>query len=211
MKLRMALLVFFSSTYFFSQAQLQTKAQTKEPAQTIQLGLTGGLTFNNISGNGMSAKFKSSVYGGGYALLHITSNLSIQPEVLYNSMSVARSNFTTFYVDNSRADSKENFNVAYVSIPLLINYKLFPKLTINAGPQYNILVSSDENLMYNKQAFKNYDFGIRGGLQYAASPNISFFGSYYNGLSNVNNIDDRYKWITKQVQIGIDVALFNAK
>ena len=211
MKLRMALLVIFSSTYFFSQAQLQTKAQTKESAQKIQLGLTGALTFNNVSGNGMSAKFKSSVYGGGYALLPVTSKLSIQPEVLYNSMSVARSNFTTFYVDNSRPDSKENFNVAYVSIPILINYKLLPKLTINAGPQYNILISSDENLMYNKQAFKNHDFGIRGGLQYAASPNISFFGSYYNGLNNVNNIDDRYKWINKQVQIGINVALFNAK
>ncbi len=211
MKLRITFLVIFSAAYFFSQAQLQTKTQTKEPAQKVQLGLTGGLTFNNVSGNGMSAKFKSSVYGGGYALLPVTSKLSIQPEVLYNSMSVSRSNFTTFYVDNSRLDSKENFTVAYLSIPLLINYKLSPKFTINAGPQYNILVSSDENLMYNKQAFKNNDFGIRGGLQYAASPSIGFFGSYYNGISNVNNIDDRYKWINKQVQIGINVALFSAK
>lgn len=202
MKLRLALLIIFSSVYFISQAQ-------------IQVGVTGALNFSDVSGNGMSSKFKTGVDIGGYAILPIYKKFSIQPEVLFNSMNVSKGNdFQTFYVNNSNGNANVNFNLAYLSIPILINYKISPKFTINAGPQYSILIGSNENLMYNQQAFKNSDFGIRGGVQFYPSSTFDVFASYYGGLTNVDNIritDGMAVWKNQQVRIGVHVAVFTAK
>lgn len=200
MKFKLILVVIFTTVYGFCQAQ------------KVQLGLTGALTFNNISGNGMSDKVQSGINAGGYALIPVSKKFSIQPEVLYNYLTASRGdNFTEFYVNNSRADSKTSFNTAYLSIPVLINYTISPKFIVNAGPQYNILISSNENLMYDKQAFKNNDFGVRAGVQFNPSATFNIFASYYTGLSNVNNIDTRYQWKNRQFQIGVNVAIFTLK
>ena len=197
MKKRLALLLlFFSFCYFLK-------------AQKIQFGLTSALTFSNVSGNGMSSKSNSGIDVGGFATIPITETFSVQPEVLYNFMTVSRDdNFTTYYVDDSRPDSKASFKLSYVSIPVLINYQASKKIIVSAGPQYNILAYSNEDLMYDKQAFKNNDFGIRAGFKFAPSPTVNLFASYYYGLGNVNNIDTRYKWEIRQLQIGISVAIF---
>ena len=200
MKFKLILLGILTTAYGFCQAQ------------KVQYGLTGALTFNTISGTGMSDKAQSGVDIGGYALIPLNEKFSIQPEVLYNYLSVNRAdNFTEFYVNNSRADSKTSFNLAYLSIPILINYKISPKFIIDAGPQYNILISSNENLMYNVQAFKNSDFGVRAGVQFNPSTTLNLFASYYTGLSNVNNIDTRYQWKNRQFQVGLNVAVFTGK
>lgn len=200
MKLRLALLVILSSFYVYSQAQ------------KIQYGVTGAISSSYVSGNGMSAKSQTGIAGGAYAMIPLTKKFSLQPEVSYNFMKVSRSdNFTTYYVNDSQQDSKVSFNLAYISIPILINYKISPKFTISAGPQYNILVYSNENLMFDKQAFKNSDFGIRGGIQFAPSTTFNLFASYYSGINNVNNIDTRYAWTNKQAQVGVHVAVFTSK
>ncbi len=200
MKFKLILVVIFTAIAGIGQAQ------------KLQFGLTGALTFNNLSGTGMSDKVQSGIDAGGYALIPVSKKFSIQPEVLYNYFSVSRAdNFTEFYVNNSRADSRTSFNLAYLSIPILINYAISPKFIINAGPQYNILISSNENLMYDIQAIKNNDFGIRGGVQFNPSTTFNVFASYYSGLNNVNNIDTRYQWKNRQFKIGVNVAIFTTK
>ena len=200
MKLRLALLVILTSVFVYTQAQ------------KVQYGVTGALNFSAVSGNGLSAKSQTGYNLGGYAEISLNKTFSLQPEVLFNMMSVSRSDdFTTFYINNSQENARTSFNLGYLSIPILINYKLSPKFTINVGPQYNILVYSNENLMYDRQAFKNSDFGIRGGVQFAPSTSFNLFASYYSGIANINNIDTRYKWTNMQAQIGVHVALFNAK
>lgn len=200
MKYKLILVVFFVTVYGLSYGQ------------NIQFGVTGALSFSNLSGTGMSNNAQAGVDIGGYALIPLNKKFSIQPEVLYNYFSVNRANnFTEFYVNNSRADSKTSFNLAYLSVPILINYTISPKFTINAGPQYNILISSNENLMYDVQAIKNNDFGIRAGVQFNPSATFNLFASYYTGLNNVNNIDNRYQWKNRQFQIGANIAIFTKK
>ena len=200
MNFKLILVVFFLTVYGFGFGQ------------NIQVGVTGALTFSNLSGTGMSNKAQSGINAGGYVLIPLNKKFSIQPEVLYNYFSVNRANnFTEFYVNNSRADSRVSFNLAYLSIPILINYNISPKFIINAGPQYNILISSNENLMYDVQAIKNNDFGIKAGVQFNPSATFNLFASYYTGLNNVNNIDNRYQWKNRQFQIGANVAIFTKK
>ena len=61
------------------------------------------------------------------------------------------------------------------------------------------------------KAFKNSDGGIRAGVQFYPSPTFNLFASYYYGILNINNIDDRYKWKNRQLHIGVSVAIFSGK
>jgi len=203
MKLRLGLLIIFSSVYFISQAQ-------------IQLGVTGALNFSDVSGNGMSAKDRAGVDIGGYAVLPVYKNFSVQPEILFNAANGSKGNdFTTYFVNNTNPNANTNFNRSYLSIPILINYKISPKFTINAGPQFSLLIGSNENLMAGgQQAFKNNDFGIRGGVQFYPFTTFDIFASYYGGLTNVNNIrmsDGMADWKNKQFFIGVHVVVFTPK
>lgn len=181
-------------------------------AQKIQFGLTAAINFSNVDGTGMSAKSQTGFEAGGFAAIPLTKKLSLQPELLYSYLKVSRSaNFTTYYVNGSNAYSLEAFNLAYFSIPVLVNYSVSPKISVNAGPQYNILVYSNENLMYSKDAFKNSDAGIRGGVQFHPSPTFNLFASYYYGLTNINTIDDRYQWKNRQLQVGVNITLYTKK
>ncbi|MEP7142691.1 MAG: porin family protein [Ferruginibacter sp.] len=203
MKLKLALLIIFSGIYFLSQAQ------------KIQYGLTTALNLATISGAGISPRYQTGFEAGIFAAIPINKKISVQPELLYDFIKISRAdNFTTYYVDRSRSSSKTTFNVAYASIPVLINYRVSQKISVNAGPQYNILVYSNEDLLYYNRAFTNNDFGIRGGAQFAPSPTLNLFVSYYYGIANTNAIDNgdnNYKWENRQLQIGLSIALFTAK
>ncbi len=200
MKLKSAFLVCFIAFFYTAVAQ------------DVQFGVTAALTFNNLSGNGMSSKSQAGFEGGGFATIPLTRDFSLQPEIVYNISKVNRSDdFSVYYVDDSRPDSRSSFNVGYITIPLLINYHASPKVTINAGPQFGILTYSNEDLLYNKQAIKNTDFGIRGGFQFNVTPTFNLFASYYYGLQDVNNIDNRYAWKSRQFQLGVNIPLFSPK
>ncbi len=180
-------------------------------AQKKQYGFTAALNVSNITGNGMAAKYQSGFEAGAFALLPVTKKLTLQPELLFNLLKVSRSNsFPTYYVDNNNPSSSVAFNLGYLSIPILLNYALSSKLSINAGPQYNLLVYSNEALLYNKQAFKNNDAGIRSGLQFHPSPTLNLFASYYYGITNINGIDTRYQWKSRQFQAGVNVTVFGS-
>ena len=181
-------------------------------AQKIQYGLTGAINLSNIDGKGIASKYQSGFEAGAFALVPLTKKISLQPEILYNLLKVSRNNdFSVYYVDGNNPSANMSFNLAYVSIPVLLNYSLSSKVSINAGPQYNLLVYSNENLLFNKQAFKNNDAGIRAGLQFYPSPAVNLFASYYYGITNINAIDDRYQWKNRQLQVGVNVSVFSGK
>jgi hypothetical protein len=198
MKLRLGLFIFCISIISVLQAQ------------KVQYGVTTALNFGNISGKGMSSKYQTGFNAGAFAVISLNKKISLQPELLYSLSKISRSdNFTTYYVSGSRYNSNQSFNIAYLSVPVLVNYRFNKMITVNAGPQFNLLVYENENLMYSKDAIKKNDFGVKAGVQFTISSKFNLFASYYNGLANINNIDDRYKWSNRQFQIGTNISLFN--
>ena len=199
MKFRLPLLIIGISLYSSTQAQ------------KVQYGFTTALNLSSVSGTGMSSKLQPGFEAGVFAAIKLTNKISIQPELLYNLSKLSRTdNFTTYYVTGSRYASNKSFNIAYLSIPVLINYRINKTLTINAGPQYNLLVYENENLMYNKDAIKKNDMGLRAGVQFTITPKFNLLASYYNGFANTNAIDERYTWKNRQLQIGTSISLFNS-
>ena len=183
----------------------QAKAQDK-----VQYGLTGNISLNNYSGNGLSSKLYTGGDIGIFAAIPLHKKWSLQPELLLSYKPGARTdNFIAYYVNEGRSSSVEGIKTSYISLPILVNYKLSNHFTINAGPQAAFLVYRDENLLNGtRSAFKKWDGGVTAGLQYELVKGFQVFGSYYYGLLNINNIDDRYKWYNRSIKLGINVSLF---
>jgi hypothetical protein len=76
-------------------------------------------------------------------------------------------------------------------------------LTLNAGPQFGILLQQDKSLLQNGQeAFKTGDFSMVGGVQLNILM-LRVYARYNVGLSNINNLDNRDQWKSQQIQMGL--------
>jgi hypothetical protein len=94
-----------------------------------------------------------------------------------------------------------------LSIPILLNYKLANIFTLQAGPQFGVLISQDKNLLQNGEAaFKNGDFSLLGGAQINISK-LRFTGRYFVGLNNISDISNQTKWKNQGFQLSVGLAL----
>ena len=96
----------------------------------------------------------------------------------------------------------------YLSIPVLLNYKFIGNfLSLQAGPQFGILLNKDKNLLQNgKEAFSGGDFSMLAGAQVKIS---KFVGAarYVIGLNNLNDLDNQDKWKSRGFQLSVGLAL----
>ncbi|MCA6484840.1 MAG: outer membrane beta-barrel protein, partial [Chitinophagaceae bacterium] len=136
------------------------------------------------------------------------------PEVIWNQMGGVPANINNVYniatgVNfNSSFRSGDLFKMEYLSIPILLRYNLFGGfLTLNAGPQFGILIQKDKSILANgENAFKSGDLSMVAGAQLNILM-LRIYGRYNIGLTNINNIDDRDKWTSQQIQIGLGLKL----
>ncbi len=172
-------------------------------AQSFQLGLKGGANINKLTGKSFTDEFSYGYHLGGFAEIGIGKKFAIQPEVLFNQAKVdTASKFNQLY--NSLKDDK----LSYLSIPILLNYKPVKFLTLQAGPQFGILINKDKNILQNGQdAFKAGDFSLLGGVQLNLSK-FKVYARYAVGLNNLNDIDNQDEWKSQSIQVGVGLKLF---
>jgi hypothetical protein len=95
----------------------------------------------------------------------------------------------------------------YLTIPLLLNINANKFVTLQLGPQFGVLMNKNNTLVQNGQnAFKGNDFSMLGGLQLNIS-HIRIYGRYAVGLNNLNDIDNKEKWKSQSVQLGVGLTL----
>lgn len=184
------------ASFFFSFAN----------AQGFGVGVKVGTNINKIQGQSFKDEFTYGYSAGAYADIKLGSKWSIQPEVLFNQVSADTSDKFSDLVDlNSGKVSKIKLN--YLSIPLLLNYNISKGISLQAGPQYGILMSQDRNLLEDgKEAFKKGDFSLLGGLQIKFS-SIRLYGRYAVGLNNISDVTNNDKWKNQSIQLGIGLTL----
>ena len=173
-------------------------------SQGLKIGIKGGATINKLSGKSFNEQFSFGYHIGGFAELGIGKKWALQPEVLFNQTNVDTSrNFSSIYNFNKVTQVK----LQYLSIPLLLDYKANKLITLQAGPQFGILMNKSNTLVQNgKAAFKSGDLSLLGGLQLKLL-GFRFYGRYVIGLSNLNDIDNKDKWKSQSIQLGIGIAL----
>lgn len=175
-------------------------------AQGVRLGAKLGANLNKISGKSFSDGYDLNYHVGGFLEIDFNKKLGIQPEVYFNQATTTRtSSFDAFYQENPNANTDIKLN--YLSIPILLRYNVGKMVTLQAGPQFSILMNNDKTLLQNGQAaFKGGDFAMAGGLTLNLKM-LRVYGRYNIGLSNINDIDEQDKWKNQQLQLGLGLRL----
>lgn len=184
-------LALVAGTFVFAQ-KTSTNTTSSSP---IRFGLKAGINISSLSDSEFSSK--TGFYGGAFANIPVAKDFSVQPEVLYSGMGAK----------HLSTDSKVNLD--YISIPVMLQYNALPNLYLEAGPQFNFLVSSKvkfpSSSIDGKDIFKTFDFGLGLGAGYYLTPNIGVNVRYVAGLTNIGKDRPGYSSSTKSdvFQIGL--------
>lgn len=174
----------------------------------FHVGFKGGANIVKIDGVSFKDQFRYGYHIGGFAEIGLGEKFGLQPEVLFNQVSTSvDSNYKHIYQNVFNSD-QSTVKLNYLSIPLLLNYKLIGNfLSLQAGPQFGILINHDKTFLQNGgNAFKNGDFAMVAGAQIKISA-IRLSGRYVVGLNNINDIDNQDKWKSQGFQLSLGLAL----
>ncbi len=174
----------------------------------LNIGVKAGANITKVDGKSFKDEFQYGYHVGGFAEIGLGGKLSLQPEVLFNQYQTrVDSSFKSVYQNALNFNDNRTVKLNYLSVPILLNYKLGNVLTLQAGPQFGILLDQDKNLIRNgKEAFSKGDLSMLGG----ASINISklrLTGRYMVGLNNINEIDNQNEWKSQGFQVSLGFAL----
>jgi opacity protein-like surface antigen len=174
-------------------------------AQSLKLGVKLGANLSKIDAAAYTDGFKLSYQGGAWLELDVTKKLGVQPELLFSQTSSTTTNDPNTILTglNKNIDTKLN----YLSIPVLLRYNVNKFVTINLGPQYSILLNKNSSLLDNgKNAFKSGDLSAVAGLQLSLG-SLRVYGRYNVGLTDLKNVEDKEKWTSQQIQLGVGLQL----
>ncbi len=173
----------------------------------FHVGFRAGANMNKIDGKSFKDEFKYGYLLGGFAEVGVGRKISVNPEVLFNQYTGTISSDYKDIYENVFNSEQSKVKLNYLSIPLVLDYKLLGPIHLQAGPQFSILMNSDKNLLQNGgEAFKNGDLALLGGVQLKLSA-LRVTGRYVVGLNNINDIDNRDKWKSQAYQLSLGFAL----
>jgi hypothetical protein len=175
-------------------------------AQGFKIGPKLGANISGNTGLQFEKGFNFGYHAGLFSEIMLTDKFGIQPEALWSQVNLKSANNLNQIYSPSLGELQD-IRLSYLSIPLLLNIRPVKLITIQAGPQYSILVDKSKSFTANAQsAFKAGDFSMVAGLQLKV---LSFrvYGRYAIGLSSINDLAADDKWKSQTLQIGVGLAL----
>jgi Outer membrane protein beta-barrel domain len=180
---------------------------TQAAMAQFHLGVKAGTNITKVDGKSFKDEFRYGYHLGGFAEIRMGNKLVLQPEVLWNQYATRLdSSFDHVYQDVF--DGNSNIKLNYLSIPILVNYKLVGNfISLQAGPQFGVLIDQNKTLLQNGgNAFKQGDFSMLAGVLVRMGP-IRVNGRYAIGLNNISDIPDDNKWKSQGFQLSVGLAL----
>lgn len=164
-------------------ASFSTSAQVK----SVELGPRTGIN--------MDGEYGALTYG-----VYVQVNwdkLSLHPEVNYS---------------NLLGDDFNNTDAVYVTLPILMKYKIWKGLSLQAGPQVAFDVDNNSYGIFNQTDRKATEFSVITGIGYDFSFPVNLSYRYLSGIGNndlgnssINIESSRYS------QISIEIRLYRPK
>lgn len=173
----------------------------------FSLGIKAGANIGKIDGKSFEDEFEYGYLLGAFLELG-KGRLTIQPEVVFSqTQAKVDSNFKVIYQGAFNSAYNDEIKLNYLSVPVVLNYKLGSLLSIHAGPQFGILMDNNKTLFQNGQdAFDKGELSLLGGAQLKFSK-IRVTGRYVVGLNNINDFDEKDKWKSQAIQVSLGLGL----
>lgn len=185
----------------------QSKPKDATP-NTWHYGVRAALNFSGISGNGMKSSMVAGGELGAFVAYELSSKWGLQIEGTAAQHVVKRGDdFLTYYNVSGYTASNEKAKLTYFNVPILARYRLSESWSLVAGPQVGFLLNDNENyLNYDRRAFKTSEISGNLGAEFNIS-NVALFARYNLGITNINDVDDRYEWRSHHLTFGIAVRI----
>ena len=175
-------------------------------AQGISGGLKAGLNLANAIGQDAKdadMKMRLAYHFGGFVNIGLSEVLSVQPELLYNSV-------------GTKMDEELNLHLNYLSVPVNLQYS-FGNFNLHAGPQFGFLMSAKmkadvdgESVEVDaKDFFKGTDVGVNLGLG-AAFGKLHASARYTMGITKIWESEGEQEVDAKNgvIQLSLGYKLF---
>lgn len=121
-------------------------AITTTTAQGLDLGFKLGFNFANVSGI-EDFNQRTGLSAGLFAGAKLGDKIGLQVDALYSQQGAE--------VGATYSDIVQDFNLDYISIPVVVKYYLTDNLNIHAGPQMGILLNDQTSVV--GQVFDNIE------------------------------------------------------
>ena len=104
----------------------------------VSVGVKAGAALSGHAsegiGMGRSEFIKPTFLGGLYVSVPLSDKLSLQPEVLYSRKGNQSS--------SSNSSFLQRFNIHYINVPIMLQYQVLNRLTVELGPEFSYLLST---------------------------------------------------------------------
>jgi hypothetical protein len=183
-------LLFFISSSLFSQG--------------VSVGIKAGANLASISGQSFKNEFTFAYHAGGFVTIS-GKKWGIQPEVLFSQVTA---DTATGFSDVVAFKHVNQIKLKALTIPIMLNYNVSKFLTLQAGPQFGVIIDQDKDLLQNgKNAFKSGNFAVAAGFQLKLLK-FRVYGRFIGGLTDISNIEKSDTWKVQNIQVGVGYALF---
>lgn len=177
-------------------------------AQSVGIGIKGGLNFAKLSGSeSLSQNYnnRTGYHFGAYALFKL-GKVGIQPELLYSKQG------SKYTINTTDFDA----NFSYINIPILLKLYTVAGINIQVGPQFGFAsggqlksTTSGVTTTGNYSDFiKGSDFSAALGLGWDLPFGLSVDARYNLGLSNNNNTNTSGTVKNQVIMISAGYRLF---
>ncbi|KAA9340637.1 porin family protein [Adhaeribacter soli] len=146
-------------------------------AQQIRNAIVIGASASQIDGDRQGGFDKAGLVFGGSSNFKINEKFSFQPEILF--LQKGSKSDTVEYGD---PNAFYKWRLNYVSVPLLLNYKIQPKFTLQAGLAADYLLSAkvDVGVGFEDRTedLQKFDLNYMGGVEYRIWDNFAANARY---------------------------------
>ena len=185
-------------------ASQRTKKNDFEKENFFRVGFNAGINVNKIQGRSFKDEFSFNYSLRGFMQFNVARKFGLQPEVSFIQASSEQSNdFSDIYDDIALRGNQLKAKLNYLKIGSLLNLNLGPsqKIKLQVGPQWGMLLNEKvDSLKTPQDIFKKGEFSVAGGIMFQL-PFVHFGGRFEQGLTDINDIDNKDKWKTQSFQL----------
>jgi opacity protein-like surface antigen len=168
----------------------------------VSFGLRLGLNYSNTNFNmgepkpvvPVDTKWKPGFLVGALVEVGLSEHLALQQEYLYAQQS-------------GEIKNGARYQLQYFSLPLLLKYRVLPRLAVVAGPQFDLMLKAQQELGGQTTDIthdtEERGFSATAGLEARILRNLSLSARYQQGLNHVGigqrSAVQEFKWQSVQV------------
>ena len=180
----------------------------------VKIGAIAGPSLVNFTGSDVEQwgelyskpSMKVKFHVGFYFIYPINDKLSIEPRIVYSAKGPKYTGDDSEFDDQTfelyEGTKTITKQLSYLELPILVNYRVYEKIVMFAGPQIGFLITAKAKSEFSgtsqggntlttddtedqKDYYTSIDFGLLFGVGYELNDKIGISLSYNPGLSKI--------------------------